>query len=637
MKELHGKDKGNRAVDAVIGSLMIGMILLTWRNETLNQPPFQDQAVGYWAEASYLARTGFDYYRLLYQENHYMDTVSGPRSYMISIVPTAVAVLMRLSTEPMTAIIWSRLISFVFGGFIVYQVFSMMIPRLGRWNSFLLTTAMATLPAFITQIELIGMDVPLAAAILVSMLYLIRHQFVLSGIWSFIAFSIKATGQLMSLVAITYLLLQLLPSRGSRRQETRTLLAAALVGNVALFIVESMIIGWGDTSVKYLAVDPWPAILKPYFSMAALTPDVGIILVVATVSVVRFLMAESLFGNRERDLGGDGRSDSEDVGNRSSGSIGLSVVDAGLPKSIGPLEFIGRFQEDRLLAVSSIFVVGLMASSFLYIYTPRYVFCAIPPLFMLLGIGGLQARESAGSMKWILMALIGWNLWNADGRFLPSVPEYGRADFEETPGLTARSCVFVERSREYLVDHWSTQEAIRRIEREWRDHPVFAPVVFRFLLEDPRLGHVRQKVNVRDATVFEFMIEEFVSLYGPASSNEGLSPVFVWYAHSRATVPPMAAGDELIYQDQIEPTLQVYSKRVPAEVKKSRRQLEEWFLDQTWDETWVVARVLERFNYLRRTGRMDRLRRELAQALRERPNDPVLIDRMKAMDGDGSP
>jgi hypothetical protein len=588
----------------LFSSLLIGLVLLAWRNETLRSPPFQDQAVGYWTEGSYLARTGFDYYSLLYHENNYMDTVSGPRAYMISIIPSAIACLMRIASDPVSTIVVSRLMSFAIGGFIVYFVWRRLRVQIAWHDALALTVAMATLPAFITQVEIIGMDVPLTAAFLVSSYFLARKQFLLSIIWSFVAFSCKATGQLMALVSISYLILLLLPVSPDASIHRRKYLLY-LILNIVLVIVESSLIAWGDTSVKYLAIDPWPAVLKPYYSISALTPDLGMIMVLTLVMIARFLVMDT--------------------------QSNINSAFYGIDDSI--LLLVQKLQHHRFWTVCLILVIGLLSSSCIYIYTSRYVFCAIPPTFFLLGTAAFTWKEGVGFLRLLVILLVGWNIWSADKEVFPSLDNYGRASFEEIPGLTARSCAFTERSREYLREHRSTQRAVQVIEEKGGGRPVFAPVVMRFLLSDPRLGHVRHSQNVRDCTVLESMMNEFVELYLRAEGKPDVgSPIFVWYAYSRITLPRFEEGDVLLYEDDIEPILSVYSKDVPESVRRSRQELEDWFLDQTWDETFVVPRLVHRFNFLLQTDRLSRLESELKIAMRIDPESPTLHEMTHAFE-----
>jgi hypothetical protein len=590
----------------VIASLAIAIALLTWRHETLWLPPFQDQAVGYWKEASFLADSHFDYYRLRYHENHYMDDKSGPRSYMISLIPTVVAGLMSFASDPATVIVIVRLMSFGLAGYIGWFVFRHLQEPLGRFDAALVTASLLTLPTFITQVEIMGMDVPLTVALLLSLSAMVRGKVALSLAWAAAAFAAKATGQLVSLVGITFWICQGLaqpsePTGRSWRWHLGTVLCY-----LGLFVLEAGILAWGDTSVAYLAIDSWPWILKPTASLPNLTPDIGILLVVGLVATIRAF-----------------------------GILGMFPQDRSAWRSLfqSPRGWWARaWRIDPWLAVCWITILGLLASSALYIYTPRYVFCSLPCLFIVLGRSLLSARVSIPFARVLLVGLILFNLANADGRYLPNISPYGREVFDEIPGLTPRSNAFTERSREYLKEHRSSLAAATVLEGRFPQHPIFAPVPTLFYLDDPRLGYVHTDLDLHDASLFRFAIQAFVDLYATAPGKPSVPwPVLVEYAHSRTTLPGPEPNDEILYEDSIEPPLRVYVKSIPDAVRADRRQLEDWYLDRTWDNRWMVSRLVGRFDFLLQTGRADRLRRELTQALHRHPHHPTLTSLAQAL------
>lgn len=584
-----------RAARSLGLAIVVAACLLAWRRETLCLPPFQDQAVGYWAEASYLAESNFDYYSLLYKENHYMDDVSGPRSYMISVLPTLLAALMKVAPDADAVVVVFRLLSFLMGAGILVAVFRQLQREMPSVDAGLVCAALATTPAFITQIEIMGMDVPLALTFLFAFECLRTDRFVMAGLWSFLAFLIKATGQLMTLTAATYAVILLLSgtARLSREQKVRCRRAVAFY--IALFLAETGLIAWGDTSVKYLAVDSWPYIFKPLYSLPALTPDVGVVLAaVLPISIVRLLRAMS-------------------QGTSEPGEPVIRRVQSAIFEGI---------RRERALFISWILICGLLASASLYIYTPRYVFCALPFLFFSLG----AVLSSPSSIRWLarsaVVALIAVNLWNADGRLFPSIPPYGESVFAEIPGLTARSCAFVERSREYLLDHRSTIAAIDLIQKKYGDHPVFAAVPHLFFLRDPRLGYMRRSMRILDASNFTIAVANFTDVYlAQPGRPEPPTPIFFVFAHSRVCVPTITPQDRVIYKDELEPPLILYLKHVPGEVRTDRMKLEDWYIEQTWTESFVPSRVRDRLAFLLKTQRFKRIRFELDDALKLRPDD----------------
>ena len=140
--------------------------------------------------------------------------------------------------------------------------------------------------------------------------------------------------------------------------------------------METGLIAWGDTSVKYLAIDSWPYIFKPLYSLPALTPDVGVVLALTLpLSIVRLLQAM--------------RQEAPQPGESPLRRL-LSAV-------------FGGIRRQRSLFISWILIGGLLASASLYIYTPRYVFCALPFVFFCFG----TVLLSPSPLRWPARAAVG--------------------------------------------------------------------------------------------------------------------------------------------------------------------------------------------------------------------------------------
>jgi len=82
--------------------LVITIGLTVWRFEVIDSPPYWDFGQGLWHEANYLAETNFDYQRLWYEEKRIWE--GGADCYRTSILPTVVAVLMKIGPPPFAQI-----------------------------------------------------------------------------------------------------------------------------------------------------------------------------------------------------------------------------------------------------------------------------------------------------------------------------------------------------------------------------------------------------------------------------------------------------------------------------------------------------------------------------------------------------
>ena len=577
-------------------------LLLYWQRDVLRLPPFQDQAVGWWTEADYLATSNFDYRRLLYEENHFMDSDPGPRSYLISVLPTALALGMLWVPETETLIVVVRVVTFLLGSLLLVGLWHCMT-AIGtpRGLGVLYCAALATTPLFIVQLDLMGMDVPLTLAMLAGAVLLWSGRWQAAAVMSFAAFALKATGQLLTLAGITYLVLRLSLGWHSTGTRERRREWQGLLSHLAVLLVQSALIYLGDTSVEYLSAGDWPENLLTFNALRTNTPDIAVLLAVAllltALEVIRSLNAAP-----------------------SAASLGSRVL-------AGARQFLF---DNPPLVVSWILVAGLFASSLQYIYTPRYVFCVMPFLYILLarpwlGSTALRCLGTAAA----LVLLIAANLANQEGRFCTDLTTArGTEVFACIPGLTPRSCAYLERSREYLRDHRSNIAAFELLDRQYADHPIFVASPNVFIVSRPRLGHVTRKLEVFDASLWTKALKGFEEvMLRPAPPGGRKDPIFVWFGHARVTLPPREQGDEVIYDDsQTNPDtpLIMYLKHLPDDVPRTARAIEDWYIAHTWSPEFLIARVRERPDYLVETDRLVRALLELDEANAWMPGIPEL-------------
>ena len=579
------------------------LIVRAARSDLLYSPPFQDQAVGLWTEADFLARSGFDYHRLLYDEHHFMDDEPGPRSYMISVLPTLVGIGMLALPDVDSLIVVNRVISYGLGALIVALLATMLWPRLGWLFAVALAAAMLSTPLFLVQLDIMGMDVPLAATMLLASVFLFKERYVVAATLGMLAFAFKATGQLITLASIAWLMLLLIFGAGRVDAAQLKKYLIGLLANLLALSIQFAAIYFGDTSVGHLSTDDWPDILKPKRAIFTTTPDLGLLLLIAVAGVVIVYLVRLL-----RELP------------KRTESSWLRRMQATV---------YGWLLSDPQLVVSSIIIGGLLVSSTMLIYTPRYVFCAVPFLYLILGSLLGNVRIAWPRASWAALVAIacvtGANLTNQSGKYFPEIAKLDREVWAGIPGLTPRSCVFTERSREYLADHESNQRAFRLLDERYYDRPIFAASPYKFLLSLPNLGHVRHELEVHDASLWALAIAEFRDVMLRSSSQTAdHDPIFVWFGHARVTLPPPEPGDEIIYDDGLEPPLVLFIKHLPADVPRTAQAIEDWYIERTWSRDFLIARVRERPDYLKTTGRFDRALAELNQAIAWEPQIPEL-------------
>lgn len=562
--------------------LLLAVFVLSWwfHRDVVELPPYEDQAVGLWTEADFLVETHFDYHRLRYEERHFMHPEPGVRSYMISLLPTAVALLMIAFPDPPTSFWVAHLVSFAFAAVSVVLVMAAVRPFSGWMGSILLGIALASTPLFSVQTEMLGMDLPMTAFSLATAILLSRRRYFAAGASSTLAFGMKVTGGWLTALTLAFAVFDRFADRdGVDHRGVPSWRVLLSLGG--LLLAQALLILWGDTSLEIRRLIEWPEAFR--LPRGALWfPEVSLLAVLlALVTLVHVC--------------------------REIRSV-WRLAEARRWSSL----LHGRSERGRLLAISWLVIVGFLATSLPYILIPRYATCPTAFLFLIAGLllfppNGLRWLSLAG-----FLCLTLFNAANGDGRFYPS-PAFLAADaFDQDPGLHARSCPITERSREYLVDFRQTLEAMRSLEAIAGDAPVFLPLPHLFYATKPRLGYVARPLWTIDANRFSSAIAGFLDLVtSPQSPREIL---FVWTGRSRTSVPFPSADDAILFNDRLDPPLVVYRLLVD-DLPKDRRHAEEWYLDQTWRRDWSLERAEARLAFLDATSREERAIREMGDAL----------------------
>ncbi|MFO0947958.1 MAG: tetratricopeptide repeat protein, partial [Planctomycetota bacterium] len=580
--------------------LFLACFLLIWRchRDVTYLPPYEDQAVGLWTEADFLAETGFDYRRLRYGERHFMHPEPGVRSYMISLLPTAVALLMRACPDVKTSFFVAHLVSFAFAAASVVIVMAAVQPRAGWMGAVLLGAALASTPLFSAQTEMLGMDLPMTAFALLTAVLLARRRYLAAGIFSSLAFAMKVTGGILTALTLAVVVRDLwrrcpddFPSRG------RSLLIVAFLAG--LLGLETWLVAWGDTSLEIRRLIHWPEAFQLPRAMMWF-PEVSLLAILLAIGTLAFVFREKRASTR---------SETAEPTRR------------------------GREDGERLLWISWLLVLAFLATSLPYILIPRYATCPAAFLFVIAGLLWFPPNR----LRWLshagFLCLAVFNVLNADGRFYPR-PESLAADvFAEDPGLFARSCPITERSREYLGDLRGTLAAMRQLEALGKDVPVFLPLPYMFYATKPRLGYVTSPLRVVDTNRFSSAIDGFANLM--RSPDALKSVVFVWAGRARAFVPLPNVGNEILFDDQSDPPLIIY-RLTTSDLPKDRRAIEDWYLDRTWGKEWSLRRASDRADFLELTARQERAIREMKEALAwdlsDTPARCRLLERLAALE-----
>ncbi len=573
--------------------VFVGLLLV--RHEILDSPPYEDQGM-LWQEASYLVETNFDYYRLRYEEPHWIESVDGVRDYLISLLPAVLAVMMKLFPRPADTILAYHVFTISCAALIAATMYVVLHRRIGKQTALLATLALLTAPLFSTQIDMVGMELPMVAAAILTARAIWNERYTAAAGWSLLAFLCKVSGALLTVSSLAWLLLCIVVQR--RRSSSRKLLVAIGVHTVVL-LVEFGLYRWADSPPLLAAGDPRFEILSLPMAIYA-CPD--LLLLAAVCLVAAMILAIGWWRH-------------------ASSGQGVSMWDR-------CRNGLRTLLENRSVAsYSALVILVTVAAVTQVLFIPRYLTLAVPFLYLILADLFGRLPVPGGLIRLGLVVLIALNVANFDGRFFPDIQRVHAERFARNPEFHARSGAFTERSREFLVDHRSNIAAMKQLDAVYEGEPVFVTMPFTQLLRSPRLGYVTQAMDVRVADDLDTGVRAIREIAATASKSQEVVATFLWTGKGRLTLPAPAAGDDEIYRDKLTPPLVVFRPRL-SDQKLTADAAENWYLDRTWDTTWAAARCEARLTTLLRGGQIERAIRETEFAHEVDPDSQDLADRL---------
>ena len=528
---------------AALAFLLAWGALVAWRHEVLPLPPYYETAMGLFREADFLVDTHFDYERLRSREPPVNE--GGAHSYVVSALPTLLALLMMASSTPTVTAVVAHLISFAAAAVVVVALAWLVARRSDPWYGVAIAAAAITTPLVITQVELIGMDVPMAACVLLAVAAVVEGRYALSALACLSAFFMKSTGLIASVAIILYLACAWSMSRlagdnfsagNSAGAERRGMLRGAFWNLLAL-VVGIGIYAWGDVHSRLMRV----GFAGDWIAHAwRICPDL-LVLAIVTVLLGFATLGRRLWHARQAEA--SWRVIARD----------WLFYDAALPLAL-------------------LLVIGDLAAMRLYarVFVIRYVLLAVPLLYLLLA--AIVYRPRLGRWNLLLpVALLALNVYNADGKLFPAA------------GGHARHCAPLERSREYLEDHRSQIAAMRELAAQNDAVPILAGYPFSHYLSFPRLGYVNRPLS--GYAIMPLVAPTFRSVYDLLRDQpQRLRIISVDNPSHRVGsiyAPPPAPGDRIVYDDHQDSPLVIYDCDLAA-VAAQPGGLEAWYLEHLW-------------------------------------------------------
>lgn len=557
-------------------------VLLAVRGWTLFVPPYEEQANGMWHEAAYLARTNFDYYSLRWEEAHYFFGGQN-RHYMVSLLPTILAILMKTLPNAQSVIFCWRFLGLLFAAVIAVQTYHLARVRASAATTLLLVALLFTTPMFLVQVDLAGMELPVIVFALIASWYVMRERYVAASVASLLSFLMKATGGLVTMALLAYLGALILLGRRTGKEWS------GLLASGTVLAIQMLALYFGDDTSVFRASFAWPEALKLPASIYW-CPDV-VVLVATTACItgvvaVRWLLA---------------------TGPPSSWFATLRELARQRPAALS------------LTVFHWILIIGNILSTIPYLFIPRYFTLGLVLTYVNVGLLLPKQSRIARVATPVLVVGIWFNLCNLYGQLFPPTESASPVEFATQPLYYSRFCAFSERSLEYIADQQSTNRAIRLIERRFSDHPIFIDRPLWIFLTRPFLGVVQKApADVYLGEVYLNNIREFRKRV--LADPDGKDFIFVLVGKGRTRFVQADQADEILYDDQLSPPLLVY--RVDrSQLPKTPREIEDWYLDHSWSPEFAMCRATERQEFLVESGRVGRAIEEFREALLLHPKE----------------
>lgn len=569
-----------------IAFLALLAFLLVVRFEILDSPPYWDFAIGLWPEADYLADSGFDYRGLRDREHHSLDYHGGRRSYMTSVLPTLIALLMRtLPSVPATLVAY-HLFVFACAAVVAIGLWDLFPPWVARPGRMALIAAALSTPLFAVQIDMAGMELPMVAGAVLGAQLFARELYVAAAAAGLLAFGMKGSALVVTLAAtIVLAALVVLPPVVDR--ESRCRRAIGLGVYLISLAVQVGVTLWGTTYIAMLRAR------NPNLQWTVLwCPDL-VILFGLTVPGALAALIWSLRGRR--------RHFEESLLTR----LAFWIESARIPLLAGLVVAL------TLVAITRV------------PFVPRYLTLAVPFLYVVLGwilfpreLARVRAVGTA-----LLGAIIAVNLVNWNGVLFPDQ----WSGMERLFGIAAPprgEGSFLERSHEYLKEHRAVVGALRAIEREARDIPVLAGHPLDLALALPSMGYVKRPVRgysingASDATPHYREVSDLPADNPPTLIFTRMGTTF--YRDSRFDIPAREPTDRVLFDGGADSILSFErpADRMPAAEAERR----EWYEERLFPGLAPGKRLA----YLWQTGDCGGAIELAARRAARRPDDPYL-------------
>lgn len=523
------------SLKGTLASFVIVFLAITvWRIQVIASPPFWDSAMGLFVEANFLAETNFDYRRLAHEEKSFTD--GGPAVYIVSIMPTLLALLMKISPAPTLTLVVFHLFTFACAAAVFLLTYSLLEPRTGATGAVLAGAAVLTTPLFVVQIDMLGMELPLIACALLVAHLVERQRFVGAALVSTLAFFIKVSGGVLTGATLVYLGLVVVSGSLSGRTAANRKYWIGIGANLTALAAQVSVFVWLD-GLPNRSVEAWDhEVFRGLENLLAgvhLSPDFFLLLGIASLASLGVMAAwvNSLSPQSEND--------------ESAASERISVK-----RIFGQVH--AALVDHPLWVLSWIVTLGVVSGLSLAYTIPRYLALPLPFMYVILATLCFARPSWRAPAAMAMALLIGLNVLNLEGRFFPPLSEEDRTG------------ALQERSLAYLDDHAANIRLVRDLASRHKDATIVASSPLVHFLALPRLGYVEGPLHGYSMNAFTtptFKPIERIRADRPESvlivrdAN-----LFILPSTATCHVPIPSDDDEIVWRDEAAPSLVVFRK-----------------------------------------------------------------------------
>ena len=558
--------------------LFVGLVISRW--SILDSPPYVEQSFSHWSEACWLDSFDFDYRRLLYQEAHIED--GGPRAFMSSVVPTIIAALARLTGSTEGAIVGYRLFNLLcaaIGATIFLRLVAVSANLALAWGA---TLGLLTLPMYSVQIDMLGMDIPLAMAALICAAFARQRRFAAAAVASWLAYAFKPSGFLIPATLIAWLCLVLGLRVVARHWAGAKKEVFGLIAAVASLALQVQVFFWAGNArgriQPFAELNLWIMSCPDLLALSAVCLIGGA--VIAWRSFRAAPTGERIFVKLCR----------------------LAVA-------------------DPLTGFAAWLVIGTFAAGTLTWYESRHLAIAVPFVWLLFAQVLAALIPARGMQVAICALLVLVNLVNRSGALYPRLPTE-----------LARGWGVPERSHEYQADHQGNLDTAAFVERNFAGQAIICTDQYTHLLTLPGLGYVRQALTGAPCD-YQFIAsdENLLSLLRDLPEQvvvvQALG-LFTEMPFPAYAIPEPRADDQVVHDDGLRPPVRVYVHHFAAQPDHAaamRARLDFLFSNATDIDPAVRLALLAQ-----RELAVSYLEAELGHKLDEHAANAELAKRLKA-------